>query len=64
MNRKEFSQTKTIVSPDGNTIITLTVNGSTESSESTSTVKTSNTSTSTTVTSTSTTTVTSIKKEE
>lgn len=45
MNRNEFSQTKTIVSPDGKTTITMTVNGNTVSSTNSSTTTVSTTTT-------------------
>ena len=54
MNKNEFSKTKTIVSPDGKTIITMTVNGNSISSTNT---------TSTTVLTTTTTLTSSTKKE-
>ena len=49
MNKEEFSQTKTVVSPDGKTTITITINGSSVSSAnmSTSTVSTTTTTTTT-----------------
>ena len=43
MSKKEFSQTKTVVSPDGKTITTMTVSGSSETTKNTSTVTTSTT---------------------
>ena len=61
MSKKEFSQTKTVVSPDGKTITTMTVRGSSETTENTSTVTTSVTASTTT---TSTTTVTITKSED
>ena len=59
--KKEFSQTKTVVSPDGKTITTMTVSGSNETTENTSTVMSSFT---TSTTTTSTTTVTITKSED
>jgi len=41
MSKKEFSQTRTVVSPDGKTVTTITVSGSSEAAENTSTVTTS-----------------------
>ncbi len=54
--KKEFSETKTVVSPDGKNVTTMTVSGSSETTENSKTVSTSFT-TSTTTTSTSTTTI-------
>ena len=48
--KKEFSETKTIMSPDGKTVITMTVNGNSETSETVSTVSTTTTSSTTTTT--------------
>ena len=48
--KKEFSETKTIISPDGKTVITMTVNGNSETSETVSTVSTTTTSSTTTTT--------------
>ena len=61
MSKKEFSQTKTVVSPDGKTITTMTVSGSSETTKNTSPVTTSFTASTTT---TSTTTVTITKSED
>lgn len=52
--KKEFSETKTAVSPDGKTVTTMTVSGSCETTENSSTVSTTFTA-STTTTSTTTT---------
>lgn len=41
MSKKDFSQTRTVVSPDGKTVTTMTVSGSSETAENTSTVTTS-----------------------
>ena len=59
--KKEFSETKTVVSPDGKTVTTMTVNGSSETTENSKTVSTSFTASTTT---TSTTTITTIKNGE
>ena len=59
--KKEFSQTKTVISPDGKTVTTLTVSGSNEKIENTSTVTTSFTASTTTS---STKTVTKTKSED
>ena len=61
MSKKEFSQTRTVVSPDGKTVTTMTVSGSSETTENTGAVTTSFTASTTT---TSTTTVTSTKSED
>ena len=59
--KKEFSQTKTVISPDGKTVTTMTVSGSNEKIENTSTVTTSFTASTTTS---STKTVTKTKSED
>lgn len=59
--KKEFSETKTVVSPDGKTITTMTVSGSSETMENSSTVSTTFTASTTT---TSTTTTTTVKNRE
>lgn len=48
--KKEFSETKTVVSPDGKTITTMTVSGSSETSKNVSMVSTTTTSSTTTTT--------------
>lgn len=50
MSKKEFSQTRTVISPDGKTITTMTVSGSSEMTKNTSTVMTSTTTTTVTTT--------------
>ena len=57
--KKKFSETKTVVSPDGKTVTTMTVSGSSETTVNSSTVSTSFTASTTT-----TSTTTTIKNEE
>lgn len=63
MNKKNYSQTRTVTSPDGKTVISMTISGSSETTESNSTATTSFTE-STITTSTTTKTVTTTKSED
>ena len=56
--KKEFSQTKTVVSPDGKTVTTMTVSGSSETTGNSKTVSTTFSASTTTTSTTTTTTIT------